>query len=192
MVDLENKSYFSEQPKLICKALQGCKLVNLDLEKCGSLLDTLKAELEGKSNYDNFVYFAFYRFSFLYYRKKGEFKQFYSNTLQSLAYSTADSVFNEEKQSLSLEMALAVLASPDMYNFSELIEQPLLKSLNDGPHKWAYDALKIFSRGNIKEYQNLMNSVESINKLLSENKVVLETKIRLMAFLELLFHLPKN
>lgn len=47
-------------------------------------------------------------------------------------------------------MALSVLASPEMYNFSELIEQPLLKSLSNTPDKWAYDALRIFSRGNIK------------------------------------------
>lgn len=89
-------------------------------------------------------------------------------------------------------MALSVLASPDMYNFSELIEQPLLKSLSDTPDKWAYDALRIFSRGNIKEYENLMTSAGANNQLLSENKLVLDTKIRLMAFLELLFHLPKN
>lgn len=73
---------------MICKSLQGAKLVNIDLDKCTGLLESLKNDIQGKTNFDNFVYFAFYRFSYLYYRKKGDFKEFYSNTLQSLAYST--------------------------------------------------------------------------------------------------------
>ena len=148
--------------------------------------------MQGKSNFDNFVYFTFYRFSYLYYRKKGEFKEFYSNTLQSLAYSAPEEVFDQEKQDLSLEMALSVLASPDMYNFSELIEQPLLKSLSETPNKWAFDALRLFSRGSLNDYKNLMGSAAAVNKLLADNRGILDVKIRLMAFLELLFQLPKN
>lgn len=94
-MDVETKAYLPEQPKLICKSLQGTKLVNLDLEKSTTLLESLKNELHGKSNFSNFVYFSFYRFSYLYYRKKGEFKEFYSNTLQSLAYSTSEEVFEK-------------------------------------------------------------------------------------------------
>lgn len=80
-------------------------------------------------------------------------------------------------------MALSVLASPDMYNFSELIEQPLLKSLSDTPNKWAYDALSLFSKGDIQEYKNLMSSAGAGNQLLLNNKPILDVKIRLMAFL---------
>jgi hypothetical protein len=68
----------------------------------------------------------------------------------------------------------------------------LLKSLGNTSDKWAYDALRIFSRGNIKEYDGLMKTAGANNKLLQENQKILGIKIRLMAFLELLFQLPKN
>jgi 26S proteasome regulatory subunit N9 len=46
-------------------------------------------------------------------------------------------------------MAVSVLISKKIYNFSELLEQPVLKSLEGSPQGWSYELLCIFNRGNV-------------------------------------------
>lgn len=56
-------------------------------------------------------------------------------------------------------MGLAVIISRDIYNFSELLEQPLLKSLLNSPYAWVYKLIEIFNRGDIKEYRVFKTSL---------------------------------
>jgi 26S proteasome regulatory subunit N9 len=49
-------------------------------------------------------------------------------------------------------MAIAVLLSEEIYNFSELLEQPLLVSLKSSSFAWMYDLLEIFNRGDITQF----------------------------------------
>lgn len=58
-------------------------------------------------------------------------------------------------------MGVAVLLSKDIYNFSEMLEQPLLQSLKDTPYAWVYTLLNIFNRGDIKEYAAFKASTEA-------------------------------
>jgi 26S proteasome regulatory subunit N9 len=46
-------------------------------------------------------------------------------------------------------MAIAVLLSEEIYNFSELLEQPLLISLKNSVYGWMYELIEIFNRGDI-------------------------------------------
>lgn len=52
-------------------------------------------------------------------------------------------------------MAIAVLVSDEIYNFSELLEQPLLISLKNSPYAWMYELLEIFNRGDIQKFKQL-------------------------------------
>ena len=54
--------------------------------------------------------------------------------------------------SLLFEMAVAVLVSDEIYNFSELLEQPLLVSLKNSQHAWLYELIEIFNRGDITRF----------------------------------------
>jgi 26S proteasome regulatory subunit N9 len=49
-------------------------------------------------------------------------------------------------------MAIAVLLSEEIYNFSELLEQPLLVSLKNSSFAWMYELLEIFNRGDINQF----------------------------------------
>lgn len=69
----------------------------------------------------------------------------------------------EEKISISLEMAIAILVSTKIYNFSELLEQPILKSLNQDPqYVWIYQLLQTYNRGDVDLYSNQIKSFESL------------------------------
>jgi len=51
-------------------------------------------------------------------------------------------------------MAVAVLVSDQIYNFSELLEQPLLISLKNSQHAWLYELIEIFNKGDITRFGN--------------------------------------
>ncbi|KAM3128893.1 hypothetical protein pb186bvf_019028 [Paramecium bursaria] len=136
-----------------------------------------------------------YYLAFNFYRIKKNYEEFYVNALQYLAYTPDAEMQLEEKVNLSLEMALAILISPNIYNFSELLQQPLLISLKESQHRWIYQFLETFNKGNVIEFQQLLfqhGSLIQQSQLLNENLNLLQEKIRIMAFLELAFQLPKN
>lgn len=55
-------------------------------------------------------------------------------------------------------MGIAILASPEIYNFSELLEQPLLKTLENSNFRWVYELLNIFNQGDIQTYNNVIDN----------------------------------
>ena len=50
-------------------------------------------------------------------------------------------------------MALACLISPDVYNFSELLEQPVLLGLGNSDNVWLYELLRTFDKGDIQLFK---------------------------------------
>ena len=59
-------------------------------------------------------------------------------------------------------MAVAVLVSDEIYNFSELLEQPLLVSLKNSQHAWLYELIEIFNKGSISRFSTVrLNNVNN-------------------------------
>lgn len=52
------------------------------------------------------------------------------------------------------QMAIAVLLSEEIYNFSELLEQPLLVSLKTSSYAWMYELIEIFNSGDIARFNS--------------------------------------
>lgn len=93
----------------------------------------------------------------------------------------------QEKQHLPFKMAISVIISNKIYNFSELLEQPVLKSLSSSPQGWAYELLAIFNRGNVAEFEAFFREKSHLATEyndLQKNMGVMEQKIRLMGFLQ--------
>lgn len=67
------------------------------------------------------VYSLLYNLALNFYRVKRNYEEFYKNALQYLAYTPDNEMGEEEKVNLSIEMALAVLVSPSIFNYSELL-----------------------------------------------------------------------
>lgn len=73
----------------------------------------------------------------LYHLKVGDFQKFYNYSLQYLAYIN-EGVFariikeisEAEKEDISVNMAIAILVSEKIFNFSELVHRRLTTSLN--------------------------------------------------------------
>lgn len=126
----------------------------------------------------------------LYYKKKQKWRLFFTNALQHLAYTNEEEMNDREKIELSYEMALAAVVSKDIYNFSELLEQPLMKSLEASEYAWIYRLIQLFNQGDIRKY-NAFRS-ETKEKLFQDNLDKIDQKMQVAGFLELVFNLPKN
>lgn len=92
-------------------------------------------------------------------------------------------------------MVEALLISPYIYNFSELIEQPLLQSLKNSENSWLFHILETFNKGDIDQFNSdLLKFKINIlsHPVLAKNTPILQEKIRIMAFLDIVFNLPPN
>lgn len=58
-------------------------------------------------------------------------------------------------------MGIAILTSPEIYNFSELLEQPLLKTLENSKFKWVYELLIIFNQGDIATFNSVIDDASN-------------------------------
>ena len=115
-------------------------------------MSQVKAYIDSHKDVDSYIYSAFYRLSYSYAAAKGKFKQFYLAALQYLAYTHPQEIEETEKLQLLFQMAVAVLLSEQIYNFSELMEQPLILSLKESAHAWLYRLIDIFNRGDITAF----------------------------------------
>jgi len=185
-----------EQAKLLCKIKIGThRLEAGNLEEALQILREVTKQIEKSNDLDPLVYSNFYLFSAKYHSQKRNYEEFYKNGLQYLAYTHESKISHEQKVSISVDMALAVLVSKKIYNFSELLEQKVFKALENTDSQWIYQLIGTFNSGDIRRYEQeqktFANQIQN-TPTLRENQKTLDEKIRIMAFLELIFTLPKN
>lgn len=114
----------------------------------------MRTYIEGHKDVDTYIYSSYYKLAFTFYASKRKYKQFYTSALQYLAYTQAQEIEENEKLSLLFQMAIAVLLSEEIYNFSELLEQPLLVSLKNSSYAWMYELIEIFNQGDIARFNS--------------------------------------
>jgi 26S proteasome regulatory subunit N9 len=120
------------------------------------LLSQVKHYIDTQKDVDSYIYSSYYKLAFTFYASKRKYKQFYTSALQYLAYTQAQEIEENEKLSLLFKMAIAVLLSEEIYNFSELLEQPLLISLKNSSYVWMYQLIEVFNQGDISKFNSIV------------------------------------
>lgn len=131
--------------------------------------------LEG-SGIETVVNSSFYRVLAEYHKVVGPADDFYNASLQFLAYTPLDSLEPEVQKNLAIDMSLAALVGEGVFNFGEVLAQPILATLDNTPNAWLHELLKVYSAGDIGRF----------NDLYSENKAAFESQAVLVANMELL------
>jgi len=70
---------------------------------------------------DKIIYSTYFRSRALYHLKRNEYADYYQNSLQYLAYTNSSDLNEAEKLDISTNMAVAILISQKIFNFSELV-----------------------------------------------------------------------
>jgi len=185
-----------QQAKLLCSIkIATHKLQAGNLEETQQIIRDVSKIIERLNDLDPLVYSEYYLLCANYHAKKQTYEEFFKNGLQYLAYTHESRIRPEQKVSISVEMALAVLVSKKIYNFSELFEQKVFKALQNTNNQWIYELIGTFNSGDIHKYADNLKQFQSqiqSTATLKNNQKTLDEKIRIMAFLELIFSLPKN
>lgn len=129
--------------------------VKEDLAKCLEFYQRIEKFLKERKDADPFTFSSFYRFAMNYFFEKKKEKSFYEHALQYIAYTPSEEIEENTKVELLAKMGIAVLTSKEIYNFSELMEQPMLISLADSPYRWVFELLSTFNKGDIKVYSSV-------------------------------------
>jgi len=186
----------SPDPKLYIMCAQAeYMLKESDRIGCGDIIKKVSTELEKLNDVDALVYSLLYKVSALYHKSREEYEEFYRKGLQFLAYTPEKNFTEEEKLHWSIEMGKAVLLGKNIYNFGELLEKNILKSLLTSEHAWLYEILQTFNGGRINEFTSTINKyrtqVEN-HPVLGKNISLMHQKIRILAFMELIFTKDKS
>lgn len=116
------------------------------------LLESVENELKTVNDVESCTYSHFYSVKAQYFESKLNFEQFYSNSLQYLAYINEKDLKPVDKVNISVKMAIAALVSKKIYNFGELLEQQVLQSLSGGEFNWIYELLQAYNSGDVGRF----------------------------------------
>lgn len=151
-LDSFEKEFPNDDSKVLVSAFRGFFSIKENPSVASEVINKVKAFIESHKDVDSYIYSAYYRLCYTYYGFKGKYKLFYNSALQFLAYTQPQEIEEKEKLNLLFDMAVAVLVSDQIYNFSELLEQPLLVSLKNSQHAWLYELIEIFNKGDITRF----------------------------------------
>jgi 26S proteasome regulatory subunit N9 len=163
--------------------------------ECFDLLTEVEGQLRAQNDVDQIVYSENYKTLAMYYRRKEKYTEFYQNGLQFLAYTPSDELSEQEKHEWCINMGKAILLGKDIYNIAELLEKDILKSLINTDYEWLYEILKALNTANIEEFEDCLvryHAQITHNEDIAKNEAQLQKKIRILAFLDLIFHRDKG
>ena len=202
MPDVAQQSFFCKmcaeevgKDDRMARAFVQCELARMLLDAsqpddAKAQLDEAATFLESAAGIEQEVQASYYKAWAAYYKIKGPAAQFYKHALLLLAYASLSSMPADEALTISFDLGIAALVGEGLYNFGELLEHPVVATLEATEFAWLADLLRAFNAGDIAQYEALVTShhakLEQQPALLA-NTTFLKEKITLMALTETLF-----
>jgi 26S proteasome regulatory subunit N9 len=96
----------------------------------------------------------------------------------------------EEALTISFDLGIAALVGEGLYNFGELLEHPVVTTLEETEFAWLAELLRAFNAGDIAQYEALVGQHHAKlhqQPALLANTTFLKEKITLMSLTETLF-----
>lgn len=182
---LERLEVTDKQAKLLLQAALASKYLEAgDASRALTLLDQVHQQVEEQSDLDQSIYSQLYKHLALAHQAKGHRDQFYRFGLQYLAYTPPSKIPNV--QQFSVDLALAVLLSENIFNLGELLEQPVIKQLQGTQSEWIYTLLALCNDGKVEEFEAAVRSQQASSELSADLPSLL-VKVRILSLIDLIF-----
>lgn len=95
-----------------------------------------------------------------YSKLRGNPQEYYTNSLLYLTYTPLADLSTPTKQALASDIGLSALLGINIYNFGELLQHPILASLEGTKYAWLPSLLRAFNAGNIAEFNTIFGQVK--------------------------------
>jgi len=172
-----------------------CELARMQLDanqpdEAKALLDDAATYVEAAAGLELAVQASYYRGLAGFYKIRGPAAEFYKHALLLLAYAPLSSMAADEALAISFDLGIAALVGEGLYNFGELLEHPVVATLEQTEFAWLADLLRAFNAGDIAQYESLVMSHHAkleLQPALLANTTFLKEKIMLMCLTETLF-----
>ena len=128
-----------------------------------------------------------YRISALYDKFSLNYSAFYRHTLLYLACESENSLSLEKKQEIAHDLCISALLADDIFNFGELIENPILSNLLGTKFEFLIKLISSFDSGDLDVSIN-----QQEHPALMAHLPFLKEKLCLMSLAQLLFLQIKN
>ncbi|OMJ89152.1 hypothetical protein SteCoe_8781 [Stentor coeruleus] len=180
-VFLENLQLQDSQASLLLKiAISSQHLRIGSLQEAQVLLEEALKAVDKENDLDSIIYSHLYGTLSNLYKAKVNPELFYKYSLQYLAYTPQNEV--KEPEELAYRLAIAVLIAETVYNLGELINQPVLKSLENSKNAWLYELLHLCNEGKVREIENMVSGLPDELKT-----PALLRKVKILAMMEYVF-----
>ncbi|KAL4425759.1 hypothetical protein ABPG75_009775 [Micractinium tetrahymenae] len=186
----------TQQPILYLRMqLAQYALVQGRTQECKHAFEEGREELEGMADVDPQVSASVYYAASLYHKQQKEYAPYYRATLMYLAYVSQDTLPQEFRQALAVDISLAALLGEDVYNFGELLLHPIINALKENGFGWLHEMLECFNSGDIHRYDELCTRHAALlngQPALVAHERRLREKITILCLMELISSLPPD
>jgi|EP00670_Eutreptiella_braarudii_P003102 26S proteasome regulatory subunit N9 len=188
----------NQQAYTICRAedallaLKGgaVKEAGTMLEECEEFVKKHEAE-----DIEPVVHSTYYSCYAAYLKATKQYDDYYHTALLALVYSDIEKMPIDEQQSWAYDIGIAALLGEKVYNFGELLGNPVINSLDATNLQWVRELLRAYNKGDLQGYEQIAqqygDKMGQVPELL-EKAAFLKQKIQLMALLNFLFNLTAS
>mmetsp|Transcript_7754 Transcript_7754/g.13622 ORF Transcript_7754/g.13622 Transcript_7754/m.13622 type:complete len:394 (+) Transcript_7754:151-1332(+) len=148
--------------------------------------------LEG-SGAETVVKSSFFRVACEYYKVAGPADEYYKSCIQFLAYTPQETLEKSVQIRLAIDMSLAALIGETVFNYGEVLSQPIVNVLGGTKHDWLRQLLVVMAAGDIEQFSAIcVDNKDAINseQVLVQNLETLRQKIALLCLMQVIFLRP--
>jgi 26S proteasome regulatory subunit N9 len=164
--------------------------------ECRRAVEDAVAQLEPLAGVDPAVSAAVHWVASQLAKAERKFADFYRAALMYLSFVNFEVEMSAaEVRALGVDLCLAALLGEDVYSFGELLEHPIVKTVESTEDAWLVALLRAFNDGDAAQYDALC--VEHGPKMNAQPALVaheraLREKVTIMSLLALAFRLPPD
>lgn len=186
---LKEKVKHEQQPSILVNtAIGAIYLEQKNFEETKKTVEETEKELNEIDGVTP-VHARFYELSSSYYRTIGNHCEYYKNALRYLGCIKFESLPVAEHKERAFYLSLAAILGDGIYNFGELLQHPILESLNGNADQWLVELLFAFNRGDLDKFEALRPGWTQQADLKAA-EVKMRQKICLLCLMEMSFNRP--
>ena len=187
----QDKETAIEEAKIIFNCEIGMKLLEQSqVEAVKTKMKETEKSIDSIQDTSDLTYSFFYKLSAAFQKSREQPAEFYRSTLQYLTYTPIETLNSDQQCEIARDLCLAAFVAEDLYTFGELIQHPVLSSLDNTEFSWMPGMLRALNTGKIGEYDKLCAAeAAKINgfPIMVANQTLLRQKLSIAALIELIF-----
>lgn len=151
------------------------------------ILDDAGKQVDDMEITQKVVLAQYYGVSCEYYKGLADYTRYYRSALLYLACIDSAALPKEQQQQRAHDLCMAALLATRIYNFGELVQHPVLRSLSGSEWSWLEELVLTVNDGDVPRFNQLRPTFAEKSPLLKNALPFLEQKICLMALCESVF-----